>query len=165
MIAFSDSGALMVRLSDLPEYERSHLVGKNMQPLAPAAWTAVEKPMEQLRLALITTAGIHTKGETAFQFADASYRPISADVVLTDLVMSHSSVNFDRTGFLEDVNLVFPLDRLKEAAKRREIGSVAEIHYSFMGAGLSPEAFEESASQVAGLLKQDRVDAVFLTPV
>jgi len=34
-----------------------------------------------------------------------------------------------------------------------------------MGAGLLPAAYEKSASQVAGLLKQDNVDAVFLTPV
>jgi hypothetical protein len=46
-----------------------------------------------------------------------------------------------------------------------KIGSLADVHYSFMGAGLNPSAFEQSASQVAGLLKQDKVDAVFLTPV
>jgi len=34
-----------------------------------------------------------------------------------------------------------------------------------MGAGLEPAAYEASAVQVAGMLKQDKVDAVFLTPV
>ena len=34
-----------------------------------------------------------------------------------------------------------------------------------MGAGLLPQAYSSSAAQVAGLLKQDEVDAVFLTPV
>jgi len=34
-----------------------------------------------------------------------------------------------------------------------------------MGAGLLPESYEAGAAQVAGLLKQDQVDAVFLTPV
>lgn len=155
----------MVRLSDLPEYEREHLVGKNMAPLHPPAWVAPVKPLREQRLALITTAGIHPRGAPAFEFADASFRPISTGVALDELVMSHSSVNFDRSGFIEDVNLVFPLDRLRERAAWGKIGSVAEVHYSFMGAGLSPDAFERSASQVAGLLKQDRVDAVFLTPV
>ena len=28
-----------------------------------------------------------------------------------------------------------------------------------------PQAYESGASQVAGMLKQDKVDAVFLTPV
>ncbi|MDA1076379.1 MAG: hypothetical protein O3A63_16720 [Proteobacteria bacterium] len=42
---------------------------------------------------------------------------------------------------------------------------LASVHYSFMGAGLAPEAFEHSVEQLAGMLKKDRVDTVFLTPV
>ena len=79
--------------------------------------------------------------------------------------MSHSSVNFDKSGFVEDINVVFPLDRIHELAKNKKLGSVADIHYSLMGAGLEPEAFEKTALQVVGLLKQDQVDAVLLTPV
>ena len=79
--------------------------------------------------------------------------------------MSHSSVNFDKTGFIEDINVVFPIDRLQELDRDNKIGSVADLHYSFMGAGLEPEEFETSASQVAELLRKDQVDAVFLTPV
>ena len=74
-------------------------------------------------------------------------------------------LTFDRSGFAEDVNLVFPIHRFKELATAGAIGSLADIHYSFMGAGLMPEVYEESAAQVAGLLKRDQVDAVFLTPV
>ena len=58
-----------------------------------------------------------------------------------------------------------PFDRFCKIEAQGAIGSVADVHYSFMGAGLEPEAYQASASQVAGLLKQDRVDAVFLTPV
>ena len=79
--------------------------------------------------------------------------------------MSHSSANFDRSGFVEDVNLVFPLQRFQELLAEQTIGSLADVHYSFMGAGLMPEMYENSAAQVAGLLKKDQVDAVFLTPV
>ena len=79
--------------------------------------------------------------------------------------MSHSSVNFDKTGFTEDVNVVFPLARFNELTSEGIVGSLANVHYSFMGAGLLPQAYEASAAQVAGMLKQDNVDAVFLTPV
>ena len=54
--------------------------------------------------------------------------------------MSHISTNFDRTGFQQDINVVFPVDRLRELAARGTIGSVADFHYSFMGA-TAPEAF------------------------
>ena len=155
----------MVRLSDLPEYEREHLLAKNLGPLGPPVWTPLSKPVSKLRIALITTAGLHFRDEPTFDFADATFRPIGGGENAGDLVMSQSSANFDKTGFAEDVNLVFPIDRFRELEARGRIGSLGGVHYSFMGAGVLPKAFEHSASQVAGLLKQDRVDAVFLTPV
>jgi len=155
----------MVRLSDLPEYEREHLLVKNLPPLGPPVWTALPKPISRLRVALVTTAGLHFRDDASFEFADATFRPISGAENADDLVMSHSSVNFDRSGFAEDVNLVFPIDRFRELAAQARIGSLADVHYSFMGAGLMPEAYEASAAQMAGLLKQDKADAVFLTPV
>ena len=155
----------MVRLSDLPEYEREHLLSKALPPLRPPAWVAPTKPIAKMRIALITTAGLHFRDAQAFTFTDASFRPIPVEADAADLVMSHSSVNFDRSGFAEDVNLVYPIDRFRELEAAGQIGSLADIHYSFMGAGLTPDAYEETASQVAGMLKQDNVDAVFLTPV
>ncbi len=155
----------MVRLSDLPEYEREHLIGKAMPPLRPPAWTPRVKPVDEMRVALITTAGLHFRNAPAFSFTDAGFRPIPSEADANNLIMSHSSVNFDRSGFTEDVNLVFPIERFRELETAGRIGSLASIHYSFMGAGLLPESYEDSACQVAGLLKKDNVDAVFLTPV
>ena len=155
----------MVRLTDLPDYEREHLLAKNLPPLGPPVWTTRHKPVNQMRFALVTTAGLHYRDDPAFEFADATFRPIDGNEDPDNLVMSHSSVNFDKTGFAEDVNIVFPLGRFRELVSRGIIGSLAEVHYSFMGAGLLPSAYENSAAQVAGLLQQDQVDAVFLTPV
>jgi D-proline reductase (dithiol) PrdB len=155
----------MVKLADLPDYERDHLLSKNMPPLGPPVWTSPTKPLSQMRFAIVTTAGLHYRDDPAFDLADATFRPIDGQEDPDNLVMSHSSVNFDRTGFAEDVNIVFPLGRFRELAEQGVIGSLADVHYSFMGAGLPPDAYERSAAQVAGLLKQDRVDAVFLTPV
>ncbi len=155
----------MVRLADLPDYEREHLLSKNLPPLGTHVWTAKTKPLAKLRIALITTAGLHFRNDPAFEFADTTFRPIAGDEDANNLVMSHSSVNFDKSGFAEDVNLVFPIDRFRELVASKTIGSLATVHYSFMGAGLMPEAYTASASQVAGLLKKDQVDAVFLTPV
>ena len=155
----------MVRATDLADYEREHLLGKNLPPLGPHYWTKHAKPLNEMRVALITTAGIHFHDDESFEFADASFRPIPSEEDSSNLIMSHSSANFDRIGFVEDVNLVFPIDRFKELANAGTIGSLASLHYSFMGAGLMPEAYEKTTDQAARLLKQDQVDAVFLTPV
>lgn len=78
--------------------------------------------------------------------------------------MSHLSTNFDRTGFQQDWNVVFPLDRLQELAQQGVIDSVAACHYSFMGA-TDPKHMEPSAHALARLLHQDHVTAVMLVPV
>lgn len=155
----------MVRLSDLPDYERDHLLSKNMPPLGPPVWTTPAKAVSQMRFALVTTAGLHYRDDPAFDLADATFRPIDGAADPDDLVMSHSSVNFDKTGFADDVNIVFPLGRFRELLADGVVGGLADVHYSFMGAGLPPRVYEGGAAQVAGLLKQDNVDAVFLTPV
>ena len=155
----------MVRLSALPEYEREHLLGKNMKPIGPTPWVEPKMSTGEMRLALITTAGLHFREDSVFDFNDASFRIIPLEQNANELVMSHSSVNFDRTGFQEDVNLVFPIDRLRELEAEGKVGSVADLHYSFMGAGLLPKSYEKSVRNLAAHLKQDNVDAVLLTPV
>ena len=78
--------------------------------------------------------------------------------------MSHVSTNFDRSGFQQDLNVVFPLDRLKELAVQGLISSAAAFHYSFMGA-VDPKEFESSTRKLAALLKKDGVNALLLVPV
>lgn len=155
----------MVRLADLPEYEREHLLVKSLPPIGPPVWVEPGKPLREMRIALITTAGLHFRDDEAFDFADATFRAIPGEEDAGNLIMSHSSVNFDRSGFQEDVNLVYPIDRFKELVADGVIGSLASVHYSFMGAGLEPPFYEATVRSLAGMLKKDQIDAVFLTPV
>lgn len=157
----------MVRLADLSEPERDFLLGriKDLMGFDGRPWVA-GPPLNKRRVAIVTTAGIHCEGDRPFGggAADVDYRVIPGDVSAGELVMSHISVNFDRTGFQQDINVVFPIDRLKELAAEGVIGAVADYHYSFMGAP-PPRSLEPKARQLAGMLKKDRVDAVLLTPV
>lgn len=122
-------------------------------------------PLAERRVALVTTAGLHHVDDDAFSFVDLSYRVILADADLRSLTMTHSSVHFDRTGFREDVNTVFPLDRLRELAADGVIASVADHHYSLMGAGWPPEMIEPTCDELVGLLRADDVTGVCLVPV
>jgi D-proline reductase (dithiol) PrdB len=45
-----------------------------------------------------------------------------------------------------------------------EIGSVADEHYSFMGAA-DPLTMEKSAREVASQMKQEGVNTVYLIPI
>lgn len=121
-------------------------------------------PLANRRVAIVSTAGLQRRGDRLFSANSGDYRIIPADTEPRDIVMSHVSPNFDRTGFQTDVNVAFPLERLHEMAADGEIGSVAKLHYSFMGAA-SPAAIEEKARELAGHLAADNVDAVLLVPI
>ena len=121
-------------------------------------------PLAERRVAIVSSAGLVVRGEKPFRGRDADYRVIPSATRPDQLLLSHISINLDRTGFQEDRNVVFPLDRLNELAAEGEIGSVAATHYSFMGA-TDPVQMEGHAREVAGLLKEDQVDAVILSPI
>lgn len=121
-------------------------------------------PMSERRVAIVSTAGLGRRSEGGFRPGDADYRVIPADLPAADLTMSHISVNYDRTGFQEDVNIVFPIDRLRELAAAGAIGSVAAYHYSFMGA-TDPAEMKPAVESLIGPLQADGVDAVVLLPV
>jgi len=154
---------MVKRLRDLPEVERNHLAHIKC-PTYPDTPLLAGKPVAERRVALISTAGLHRRGDRPFQPGDGSYRVIPAETPAADLVMSHISVNFDRTGFQQDLNVVMPIDRLRELEGQGVIGSMAAMHYSFMGA-FDPVTAEPNAKHLAGLLKRDKVDAALLVPV
>src|SRR5579863_2381903 len=153
----------VIRLTDLPSDQAKRLAELECpdfetQPLVTGP------ALSKRRVAIVSSAGLVVRGEQPFRGRDPDYRAIPSTVAARDLLCSHISINFDRTGFQEDWNVVFPLDRLNELAAEGAIGSVAATHYSFMGA-TDPVQMVEGAKEVAGKLKADHVDAVLLTSV
>jgi len=158
----------MVRLADLPEAEsKGHIDRIATLPAFGTPNLAKGPSLADRRIALLTTAGLHLRSDQPFDSGGAGidYRVIPGDVKAADLVMSHASVNFDRTGFQSDWNVVFALDRLKELVRDKVVGSIAAFHYSFMGAIPQVTHYEPKARELAAMLRQDRVDGVLLSPV
>jgi len=153
----------MVRLSDVSEWERDMLLGLDCQTYDEMAWVE-PKPLSERRIALVSTAGLHRRDDRPFVGVTGEYRVIPGDTEAGDLVMSHVSTSYDRIGFQQDLNVVLPVDRMRELAEEGVIGSVGDYHYAFVGAA-SPDELEPAARQIAGLLKKDNVDTVLLIPV
>ncbi|MFP3913035.1 MAG: glycine/sarcosine/betaine reductase selenoprotein B family protein [Desulfobacteraceae bacterium] len=153
----------MARLDRFPEPMHSHLAELPCPSFTDQPW--VSGPgLSKRRISLISTAGLQRRGDRPFEGMTGDYRVIPGDIPAGDLVMSHISTNFDRTGFQQDWNIVFPLDRLRELEAEGIIGSVAAYHYSFMGA-TDPAEMEPAAQNLVELLKGDRVNGVLLVPV
>jgi D-proline reductase (dithiol) PrdB len=135
---------------------------------APGARLA--RPLSEVKLAIISTAGLHLPEQTAFDDAvrggDPSFRELSVDVQIDKLKIAHRSSAFDQTGVLKDRNLAFPLDRCRELISRGKLGALNYRHFSCMGSITAPEKLvRETAPEIAAKLQQDKVDAAFLLPV
>jgi D-proline reductase (dithiol) PrdB len=152
-----------VRLNDLPAAMAKRLAELECPDFKTRPWVE-GPPLARRRVAVVSSAGLVLRGEKPFRGRDPDFRAIPGTTRPDQLLMSHISINYDRTGFQEDWNVVFPLDRLNEMAAEGTIGSVAATHYSFMGA-TDPVQMEDYAREVAGYLQQDKVDAVILSPV
>jgi D-proline reductase (dithiol) PrdB len=153
----------MVRMTDLPQTTQTGMANLECPRFETTPFVS-GPPLAKRRVAVVSSAGLVRRGERPFVSSDVDYRALPAETPADRILMSHASVNFDRTAFQRDVNVVFPLDRLRAMEKAGTIGSVAATHYSFMGAS-DPRGMEANARAVAGRLKSDAVDAVLLTPV
>lgn len=125
----------------------------------------VAPPLSRARVAIVTTAGFHGVDGGEWREGQGFVTFGSDDRSLT---LAHASGNFDRTGVVADLNVVYPADRLEEMAAEGAIGSVASHHLSFMGA--QPDHVLETlrldtGPQAASLLRADGVDVALLTPV
>ncbi|MCP4469528.1 MAG: selenoprotein B glycine/betaine/sarcosine/D-proline reductase [Gammaproteobacteria bacterium] len=153
----------MVRLVDVPEPERSVIAD-----LACPAYDdtpAVKPPPPGLRhVAIVSTAGFIVRGERPMLSNETGYRAIAADIGDGDILCSHVSTNFDRTGFQQDLNVMLPRDRLVELEREGCIGRAADTHYAFMGA-TSPPKLEDKARELGRSMLALGVNTVVLAPV
>ena len=154
----------MARLELMTEQERKHLEDLPCPTFETQPWVE-GPPLRERRVAIISTAALHRLDDRPFTFDPGDYyRVVPGDIKAADLMMSHVSTNFDHSGFQQDWNVLFPIDRLQELAQDGIIGSVADFHYSFMGA-VDPLQMEQDARKLAAILKKDNVDALLLIPV
>jgi D-proline reductase (dithiol) PrdB len=132
-------------------------------------WAHFTKPLSEARIALVTTAGVHLKSDTPFDMIDSTgdptFRMIPSAAQVSELMITHDY--YDHTDANKDINIVFPIDRLRELAAEHVIGSVSPRFFSFMGhiqENHFPRFLLEQAPLVAAMLIEDQVDAVIVTP-
>ena len=127
----------MARLDDIPEGERKMLKELPLPSFDTTPFVR-GKPLSERRVSIVSTAALQKRDDKVFYRGEAGYRIIPGDTAPNDIIMAHTSVNFDRSGFHQDLNVCFPLERLHELVEEGFIGSVADYHYTVLGC-LEPE--------------------------
>ncbi len=156
----------MPRLDQLSEIQRQSAVYFPCLENDTVPWVPWTKELSKSKVALVSSAGLHLRSDKPFGPGDPTYRVIPSDSSTADVIDSHTSIGWDRTGIYRDLNLAFPMDRLRELVDRKVIGSLSQDYYSFMGAQRDPrKIIEETGPQAAEALHAQGVDLVFLVPV
>jgi D-proline reductase (dithiol) PrdB len=96
---------------------------------------------------------------------DPSFRDLPVGAAPESLCITHDY--YDHRDADRDINIVFPLERLRELAAQGEIGTVSPVHLGFMGhvdGDLVSVLRQQTAPAAATLLAAQRVDVVLLFP-
>ncbi len=102
------------------------------------------RELKESTFALVTTAGVHLREQEPFNLdGDNSWRLIPGD---------------------EDINVVFPIDRLRELAAEGIIAGVGDKHLGFMGYSQNfRDLYERVAPEMAKIISRSKADGVILT--
>jgi len=137
---------------------------RKLKRIEKPAWQPLAKPLEQMRVSLITSAAISQKNQRSFPLSrDASFRKISSRTPKSRLRIDHRSP-FGPVA-RKDPEVIFPARALKTAADQGVIGSVAPFHFSIYGGiQLYREIEEQLAPALAQQLAEMRTDLAVFVP-
>lgn len=131
------------------------------------ATTALTKPLNACTVSLLTSGGVSQCAMPAFDpdarndhRLDAVHNSTpSDDFQIHDSYYNHADAE-------QDINCIFPIDRLRELVEQGTIGAVADRFWSgFMGRIYNrSKVIEDSAPKFADALQQDNVDILVAAP-
>lgn len=130
-------------------------------------FTPFEGDLAKSTIAIVTAGGVHLKEQEPFNIADElgdlGYRIIPEDVESSQLKVTHH--HYDHADADRDINVVFPIDVLRDLQEEGLIKGVARKHIGYMGYTMQLKAmYEATAREIANEIdKGSRADVVVLT--
>jgi D-proline reductase (dithiol) PrdB len=130
-------------------------------------FTPFNGELAKATVAIVTAGGVHLREQEPFNIADElgdlSFRIIPEDADTSQLMVTHH--HYDHTDADADINVVFPLDVLRDLRDEGFVGGVARKHVGYMGYTMQLKAmYEGTAPEIANEIDRgSRADVVVLT--
>ncbi|MDP6558897.1 MAG: hypothetical protein QF619_01975 [Candidatus Binatia bacterium] len=130
----------------------------------PPRLTQLRRPIAESTIGIFTSSGVQLPSDPLLaETNDLSYRLINRDVPLSDLIITHQTPVRDWA--LEDINVAFPRDRLKELETERTIGRLSPRAVSMVGSiSRYTELIQKTVPGIKEEFDSQGVDLVFLFP-
>lgn len=143
-------------------YPGSMITKSDRVPLAPLG-----RPLTECRVALVSSAGVQPSGTMPFDVVhpvgDYSYRLVPSDSRPDELEIHQ--LKYLTAGANRDINVVFPIERLRELVEEGKIGALTNHFVSFIGYNMDPGRLESTlAEQIADEVVAERADLVLAAP-
>lgn len=143
-------------------YPGSMITKHDYVPLAP-----LQKPLSESRLTFVSSAGVQPVGtfpfDTVHPIGDYTYRQVPSNLKPDDLEIHQ--LKYPTVGANEDLNVIFPIERLQELADDGVIGGLTDNFFSFIGYNMDPDMLEEKlAEAIADAVVKDHADIALLCP-
>ena len=132
----------------------------------PPPWAPLRKPLNELKLGMLSTSGAYIAGQLAYHYKDdTSIREIASDTPVEQFRFSHITENY-LVEARRDPDCIVPLTALRRLVREGVIGQLAESVLSCMGGIYSQRrARQELIPAVATAFAAQDVDAVLLVPM
>jgi D-proline reductase (dithiol) PrdB len=143
-------------------YPGSMITKHDYVPLAP-----LTKPLRECRLTFVSTAGVQMRGsfpfDTVHPIGDYTFRRVPTSTRPEDLEIHQ--IKFPTFGAHQDLNVIFPIERLQELVAERVIGGLTEHFFTFIGYNMDPERVERQlAEDIATAVAGEHADIALLCP-
>ena len=130
-------------------------------------FTPFDGELSKATVAIVTAAGVHLKDQEPFNIADElgdlTFRVIPEDADAQKLTVTHH--HYDHADADEDINVVFPLEVLRDLKAEGFVRELARKHVGYMGYTMQLKAmYEGTAPEIANEIDRgSRADVVLLT--
>lgn len=143
-------------------YPGSMITKNDLVPLAKPS-----KPLSESRLTFVSTAGVQTKNSVPFDtvhpVGDYSFRRVPSNSSVENLEIHQ--IKYPTIGANRDLNVIFPIERLRDLVAEGFIDGLTENFYSFIGYNMDPERLERTlAEDIADAVAAEKPDIVLLAP-
>jgi D-proline reductase (dithiol) PrdB len=143
------------------QYERAAAEYSFVQP-EPTPWTPLRRELRRCKAVIVTTAGVRLKAQHSFAKNSPDFREIS--VYSPTEEMAFDFTNYDPAEAEKDLNVLVPVDRLKDLVDRESLGGLNETFLSFFGPCTDLPALRASAARAGEKLRGYGCDVAFVVP-
>jgi len=129
--------------------------------------TELKEPIHDCKVCFVSTSGVQPKTslpfDTVHPIGDYSFRSFSSAIDAADLEIHQ--IKYPTHGANQDVNVIYPIERLRELKQEGKIGSLTTNFFSFIGYNMDPPRLEQTlAEDLADAIEAEAPDVLLAAP-